>query len=341
MQASATSTETILLTLLALAFAWNLGAHYTGAVMGMPFSARVVALWPALVLVGVFAWLGATFGSERVELTVGRHLVADRSVSISQAIVIVAVAGALTAFYNYRRIPTSTIQILVFTVIGVGLATRTPIFWTTLGKLVLVWVFAPLIALGLGFAFTRLLDLVVRPLPGPHGGAEAAKRARKRRRLLSLAGLLPALLLGAGMGASFVMGANDVANATGPLVLAHAFGPRIAGFIGGAAIAVGAVTWGARILRTVAFDIVSLDLSMAAAAQAVQALVVVVAVTQGYFTSMNQALVGAMVGAGLARGRETVKRGEVQAILRGWLIGPVSGLILGYAGGWIVRGLHL
>ena len=45
---------------------------------------------------------------------------------------------------------------------------------------------------------------------------------------------------------------------------------------------------------------------MATAAQLVQAAVVLAAVAFGFFTSMNQALVGAMAGAGFARGRETV-----------------------------------
>ena len=93
-------------------------------------------------------------------------------------------------------------------------------------------------------------------------------------------------------------------------------------------MAVGALTWGRRILRTVAFDVVKMDLTMASAAQGVQALVVIAAVSQGFFTSMNQALIGAMAGTGLARGRETVQRKQIIGILRGWLIGPLSGIVL-------------
>lgn len=43
---------------------------------------------------------------------------------------------------------------------------------------------------------------------------------------------------------------------------------------------------------------------MATAAQSVQALVVLTAV----FTSMNQALIGAMAGTGFARRRETIDK---------------------------------
>lgn len=50
----------------------------------------------------------------------------------------------------------------------------------------------------------------------------------------------------------------------------------------------------------------------------------------GAFTSMNQALIGAMAGTGLARGRETVRRPVLRGILRGWVIGPGAGFLPGY-----------
>jgi len=168
-------------------------------------------------------------------------------------------------------------------------------------------------------------------------GMPYAARSIARWPALLLIGLLPALLVLVGIFAAFVLGANDVSNATGAFVLTHLFSLTIAGLIGGVAMAIGPLTWGQRILHTVAFDVVKMDLTMASAAQGVQALVVLAAVTQGFFTSMNQALIGAMAGTGLARGRETVQRQQIFGILRGWAIGPLSGLAL--AGGleWIVR----
>lgn len=138
---------------------------------------------------------------------------------------------------------------------------------------------------------------------------------------------------------SGVLGANDVSNATRAFILTHLFSLTAAGLVGGLAMAAGSLTWGRRILRTVAFDVVKMDLNMASAAQGVQALVVIAAVTQGFFTSMNQALIGAMAGAGLARGSETVQRKQLLGILRGWLIGPISALMLAFTLERLVRGL--
>ncbi|HET9110626.1 MAG TPA: anion permease [Ktedonobacterales bacterium] len=367
----------IILVIVVIAFAWNLGAHYTGAVMGMPFAARSIAEWPALLLIGVFTILGATFASGHVETTVGHSIIDDRFVHVPDAIVITLAAGALTMLYNYWKVPTSTIQILVFCVVGVGLAGDIPIHWNTIGALAVVWVAAPLIAFALGFTFTRLLDLLIPPAaaqaeaqaqirlagepsargekPGPlarwlPGVALArslppeARAAMEQSKRDGAAGMtlwalrwLPALLVVVGIFASFTLGANDVSNATGAFILTHLMSLTLAGFIGGVAMAVGALTWGRRILRTVAFDVVRMDLTMASAAQGVQALVVIVAATQGYFTSMNQALIGAMAGAGVARGRETVRRKQIFGILRGWAIGPLSGLALAFALEWGAR----
>jgi len=145
--------------------------------------------------------------------------------------------------------------------------------------------------------------------------------------------VLGAALIAVGAAASFAMGANDVANATGPLVGASVLGVLAAGAVGGAGLAAGVLTWGRPLLQRVAFEIVKVDRAMATAAQLVQAAVILTAVAFGYFTSMNQALVGAMAGAGLARGRETVQPGMVFGILRGWVIGPALGIGAGYAFG--------
>lgn len=127
------------------------------------------------------------------------------------------------------------------------------------------------------------------------------------------------------------MGSNDVANATGSLVATRMFSPLVAGVVGGGGLALGVPTWGRPLLRRVAFDIVKLDRPTVTAARAVQAVMVVTAVGFGLFTSMNQALIGAMAGASAARGRDTVNRPVRVGIVRGWVIGP-GGIAAAVAG---------
>ncbi len=300
---------TAVLVVLAVAFAFSMGAHYTGACMGMPYALGRITARRALLIMAPLSFGGAAVASHRVAHTVGFDLI-DHPLRVPAEVIVLAVALALTSAFNRLRVPTSTIQILVFTVGGVALGVGTAVRWGTVSVLILLWVLAPVIACGLGFGLTRLLDRVLRTTRIPR--------------------FLPLVLVAVGAGASFSMGANDVANATGALVGTRTVGSLPAGFLGGAALAAGVLVWGRPLLEKVAFDIVTVDEAMATAGQLVQAAVVLLAVGFGLFTSMNQALVGAMAGTGLARGGHTVHAATLAGIGRGWIAGPAAGIGLGY-----------
>lgn len=302
---------TALLVGLAFAFAWSIGSHYTGACMGMPYALGAISARKALLLMAPLALLGAWLASGKVATTVGRKLI-DATPTRLGEVVVVAVAFAVTAVYNRIRIPTSTIQILVGAVAGTAVAASVGVHWHTIGTLALIWVAAPPAAAAVGFLGGRTLGSVRRVGAG-----------------LVLVGCL----------ASFAMGANDVALASGALVGPGVIGARDAGLLCGCAIALGILVTGRGLLDRVAFDIVEVDRVTATTAQLVQALVILVAVSFGYFTSMNQALVGAMAGAGSARGRHAVQTRNLVGIVRGWLTGPPTAFVLALLAGLAVQAL--
>lgn len=326
---------TALLLVLAVAFAWSMGAHYTGACMGMPFALHALTAWRALAIMAPLTLLGAALASHGVEDTVGHQLFTGARLAVAGQVIVLAVAFGLTTLFTQRRIPTSTIQILVFSTCGTALAAGVSVHWRIVGLLAIIWVAAPFVAAALGFLLTRLLDAVpgiraAAALDPPGGVSAMTSRVTTRRASATEVGG-PLALVAVGAIASFTMGANDVANATGALVGTETLAPLAAGVVGGAGLALGVLTWGRPLLHKVAFDIVTVDRPMATATQLVQALVVLVAVAFGYFTSMNQALVGAMAGAGAARGRHTIHKDSVVGILRGWVVGPAAGLALSFA----------
>jgi PiT family inorganic phosphate transporter len=304
---------TILLVVLAVGFAFSMGAHYTGACMGMPHALRAISAWRALLIMAPLTLLGATLVSHGVEHTVGHNLLTGAGLSITGLVIVVGVAFALTSLFNVVRIPTSTIQILVFTVVGVGLVAGIGVRWSTIATLALIWIAAR--------------------RPGRRRAASGVEPTPSAR---TAVGGLAVGLVAVGALASFTMGGNDVANATGSLVGSGTFSPLVAGLVGGLGLAAGVLTWGKPLLRKVAFDIVTVDRPMATAAQLVQAVVVLAAVAFGFFTSMNQALIGAMTGAAAARGRHTVHPSALEGVVRGWVIGPGAGIALGYLFGWLV-----
>jgi inorganic phosphate transporter, PiT family len=311
----------VVLVALGLAFAISIGAHYTGACMGMAYAGGAIRRGPALAIMAVLAFAGAAIASGHVVTKVGLSIVPSGALSVDAASIVVGVSFLLTAAYNRVRLPTSTIQILVFSLVGVGLALGVAINWGTIGDLLVVWAAAPVVAAAVGYGLTRAL-----PAPVPPAGTSAPPRR------------IALVLVAAAMIASFAMGANDVANAVAVFVTTHLATVAVAGIIGGLALAVGVLTWGRPLLEAVAFDIVRLDPAMATAAQLAQGTVVLAAVVvTGTFTSMNQALVGAMAGAGLARHRSSVHWPMIRGILAGWALGPTSGLAAGYAGVLIAR----
>ncbi|HEV2317651.1 MAG TPA: anion permease [Thermoplasmata archaeon] len=304
----------VLLVALAVAFAYSIGAHYTGACMGMPYAAGAIRLAPALLVMAPLTFVGAIVASEGVEQTVGNGLLEPGTVSVPLAIAIVLSALVLTGAYNFLTLPTSTIQILVFSTVGAGIAAGTAIDWRTVEHLLELWAVAPFVAFALGYLFVRLGD-------------------RNRARTAGHSGLtrnaaLALVLVGAA--ASFAMGANDVSNASGALIMTGQFGLLAAAATGGLGLAIGVLTWGRPLLEGVAFRIVRLDGPMAISAQFAQATVILASVAFGLFTSMNQALVGGMIGTGVARGQNLVLWPAVRGILAGWALGPVSGAVLGF-----------
>jgi PiT family inorganic phosphate transporter len=302
---------TILLVALAFAFAWSIGSHYTGACMGMPYALGAISARTALMVMAPLALLGAWLASGKVATTVGRKLI-DATPTRLGEVVVIAVAFGVTAIYNRIRLPTSTIQILVGAVVGAAVASSVGVHWHTIGTLALIWVAAPPAAAAVGFIGGKTLGSVQRVGAG-----------------LVLVGCL----------ASFAMGANDVALASGALVAPNVLSARDAGLLCGVGIALGVLITGRALLDRVAFDIVEVDRVTATTAQLVQALVILIAVSFGYFTSMNQALVGAMAGAGSARGRHAVKTRNLLGIVRGWATGPPTAFLLALLAALAVRAI--
>ncbi|MDE1821365.1 MAG: anion permease [Euryarchaeota archaeon] len=315
-----------LLVTAAFAFAFSMGAHYTGACMGMSYASGAIRPLPALLLMAPLTLAGAALASGGVESTVGHGLLLAATVPVALALATLASAFLLTTAFNLAKVPTSTIQLLVFSVVGAGLAHHLEINWGTIERLLLLWAIAPFAASALGYLLVRVADR--RLLPHAEAPSE-------------LVGMAAFGLVAMGSIASFAMGANDVSNASGAFIMTGLFSPLTAGLIGGAGLALGVLTWGQPLLKRVAFEIVQLDPRMATSAQLSQAAVILSYVSFGYFTSMNQALVGAMIGAGFARPSGKIKWAAVRGIAVGWGVGPLSGAAVGAGLTFLLAYVHL
>jgi PiT family inorganic phosphate transporter len=90
--------------------------------------------------------------------------------------------------------------------------------------------------------------------------------------------------------------------------------------IGGIGIAVGIMTWGYRVIRTLGSKITKLTNTRGFAVDFGAATTVLVASKLGMPISTTHTVVGAIIGVGLARGLEAVDLRIIKKIVASWLI---------------------
>lgn len=144
-------------------------------------------------------------------------------------------------------------------------------------------------------------------------------------------GIFRKLQIGTSCYVAFSHGANDVANAIGPVasIIPLAQGATIGSQVevpywllalGGTGIAVGCITWGRRVMRTVGHRITSLTNTRGFSVDFGAATTVLVASKLGLPISTSHTVVGAVIGVGLARGLEAVDLGVIKKIIVSWLL---------------------
>ncbi len=137
---------------------------------------------------------------------------------------------------------------------------------------------------------------------------------------------------------AFAHGANDVANAVGPLaavisivttgaVAMKSAVPLWVLGMGGVGIVVGLATWGWRVMLTIGKKITELTPTRGFCAEFAAATTIVIASKLGLPISTTHTLVGGVLGVGLARGISALNLGVVTNILISWVVTIPAGAI--------------
>lgn len=144
-------------------------------------------------------------------------------------------------------------------------------------------------------------------------------------------GIFRKLQIGTSCYVAFAHGANDVANAIGPIasIIPLAQGLSIGDQVnvptwilalGGIGIAFGCMTWGRRVMRTVGGRITSLTNTRGFSVDFGAATTVLIASKLGLPISTSHTVVGAVIGVGLARGLEAIDLTVIKKIIISWLL---------------------
>lgn len=287
---------------------WSLGANDAANIFGTAVSTRMIKFFTAALLASFFVLIGAL-----LEGYEGIHTYSGLSTQTLQTASIVSFAAAITVtVMTLLKLPVSTSQAVVGAIIGVGLL-RHDVNAAGLTKVVACWVGTPVGA----FIISILLYLVLSRL------FNCWK--------LSIFGhdkVLKAGLILAGCYGAYALGANNVANVTGPLAAAGILTPYQAVLAGGLSIGLGIITFSRGVMGTVGKGIIRLDAFSALVVVVAEAITVHVYAVIGVPVSTSQAVIGAVLGISILKRIEATNFRAVRGIFSGWLATPlIAGLI--------------
>lgn len=311
---------------------WSLGANDAANVFGTAVGTRMVTFTTAAVVCSVFVILGAVVSGSGAAHTLGTL----GSVNALGGSFMAALAAGSTVYLMTKwGLPVSTSQAIVGAIIGWNLFSDSVTDTDTLLKIVATWIACPILA---GIIAVLLMGLV-----------KAFFRAVKLHLLRLDAYTRMALVLAGAFGA-YSLGANNIANVMGVFVDVSPFTKVQIGdlftlssveqlfLLGGVSIAVGVFTYSKRVMMTVGAGLMPMSPVAAWVVVISHSIVLFLFASEGLEhllarsglptiplvpVSSSQAVVGAVIGLGLARGGTDIDWRLVRNIGLGWLTTPI------------------
>lgn len=326
-----------LLALLAVAivllFDYTNGFHDAANIIATVIASRAMQPISAVVVVGVFEFLGPLLGGTAVANTIGKFVdLSGLPGSLSLTVLVSGLAGAIAwnLFTWWKGIPSSSSHALIGGLIGAVVLAVGPdhVVWgfgelahghmTGVMKVILALVLSPLV----GFAAGFLLHTVSRY-------AFRAAHPRLNRRLRYGQFLTTACL-------AFSHGANDAQKSMGILTLVLLLGGFIPSFevpfwvmlACACALTLGILSGGWRIVRTLGFSIYKVRPLHALDSQLTSAGVILTASLVGAPVSTTHVVATSIMGIGASEHPRAVRWGKAREIVNTWLITiPASALV--------------
>jgi PiT family inorganic phosphate transporter len=310
---SATALAVVALILVALAFDFINGFHDAANSIATVVSTRVLSPGKAVIWAAFFNFVAAFAFGTAVAKTIGSGMVDLHIVTF--AVIFAGLTGAIAwdLITWYYGLPTSSSHALIggyggAAVAKAGLAAILPAGWT---KTIIFIVLAPMIGLVLGFLLMVLILWVFSPV-----APARVDRAFRRLQLLSAAAY------------SLGHGGNDAQKTMGIIAGVLFAGGYINAFridlwvilIAHAAIALGTLSGGWRIIHTMGSKITKLVPVGGFAAETAGAISLFTATHFGIPVSTTHTITGAIVGVGSIRRLSAVRWGIAGRIVWAWIL---------------------
>lgn len=326
----------VLATIVVLLFDYTNGFHDAANIVATVIASRAMQPIQAVLLVGLFEFLGPMLGGTAVANTIGTFVhLDDLPPAFSLNVLLSGLVGAIS--WNlitwWKGIPSSSSHALVGGLIGavVMAVGQDHVVWgvhellveghfTGVTKVVLALVLSPVVGFAAGYLlhrFTRLALRAARP---------SVNRHLRRAQYVTAAAL------------AFSHGANDAQKSMGILTLALLLGGRIESFAVplwvmlacATAMTLGTMSGGWRIVRTLGFAIYRVRPLHALDSQLASGTVVFAASMLGAPVSTTHVVATTIMGIGASERPRAVRWGKAREIGATWLVTiPAAALVGG------------
>lgn len=316
---------------------WSLGANDASNIFGTAVGSKMVKFSTSAIIASIFIVLGSVISGEGASETLG-DLGAVNALAGS---FMVALSAAFSVYWMSRvGLKVSTSQAIVGSIIGWNLYSGKETDWSTMLEIVGTWTTCPLIAGIIAVLIYWAVKNVIKT---------------SKIHLLMQDQITRIGLIFTGALCAYALGANNIANVVGVFVKSCPFKPlhfgsifslnpvQVLFLLGSIAICVGIFTYSKRVMMTVGNNLMKMSPMVAWIVVVAQALVLLLfsSVTlHDWLTSMNlpaiplvpvsstQAVIGAIVGIGLAKGGRGMNWSIVGKIIAGWVTTPLMALII-------------
>ena len=316
----------VVAVIIVLLFDYTNGFHDAANIVATVIASRAMTPAQAVVVVGVFEFLGPLLGGTAVANTIGKFVtLGDVAPVLSLAVLVCGLIGAIS--WNlatwWKGIPSSSSHALVGGLIGAVVVAVGPdhVAWgftellqhgkfNGITKVLLALVLSPLIGFWAGFWLHRLMLLLLRA---------ARPSANRYLRLAQF---------GTAAGLAFSHGANDAQKSMGILTLILLLGGFIQSFevpfwvmlACSIAITLGILSGGWRIVRTLGFGIYRVRPVHALDSQLTSALVILAASLLGAPVSTTHVVATSIMGIGASERPRAVRWAKAKEIATTWVI---------------------
>ena len=320
--------------IVAMFLAINMGGSGTAPSFSAAYGANIIRRLSIPGLFGICVFAGAILAGKKVSMTMGRDLVDPENMTLVITTIVLFSISMSLFFANMLSVPQSTSQSSVFALLAVALYFGQHDFRLLLTEILPVWFVLPVISFLLMLGLTRLYALLKSKWKGL-GNLEPGPYTTK------------ILVLVSACYVAFSIGANNVANAAGPIagMMINELGidpadensftliAIMATLLIAPCFAIGSSLMGFRIVNATGKGIVQFGEKGAIAISVVTAsLLLLASVTKGIPTSLVQLNTFAIMALSISKTgwKKTVLHGTIHKFWLVWLVAPAFAFLLCY-----------